>query len=1220
MSERSVFRRRASLATTEAAAALDVADVASDAVEILRSELRQLRLTELLGRAASARVDGYILDAAVESDHPKEAVVALIVQQLVPSVGGLLAHALAGGMDPGREVSGGGEDQNPQGASKDSERRARLVEVRSQLLGAQFRNCRRARRVTLTCCPAWLAQMMMLQFDPGGGGDDDDAPGDSFVGTDRDGSDSDDDTESEAWDRPRPVATRQRMGALSQPLARHTQHPAKREGPQAGAPAWRPGGAAAAAARGFTESANLPHTPSRSRPWTPKSAAGSGRSDSWHVAECADRSAQRRRARLDKANERSVARESRAGFGSSTTRKTGAIPPQRSVPSHVLVTPPRPELTRPSRGIPAVLTATQSQKQRAFGSALSTHRGASGENLLPWQRRNCGPATAQLTTSTAEAMATEKSSTSNMHNERGGTRDDDDGLAERLAPVSVDVSTDVAVDSGTAAHHQQHVPPPVKRRKFLTALRDVNQDLSCDGLSFETGDLLVLTAKPHHTRWMGYVHGARSKSGVFPADSVRQMRSVLIQQDIAPGGLITVKLPKQAGTIDVVLPFGAPQGYTVAFAMPSPSLPPSDTTSGAAVRVAGEAISPLRPESTSRQGLQEGLEPEPEPEPEPLAASSPDEPPDSVGTAVITSGVLTVRLLGFRRMNAKGILEQEKIADLSARVLVGKTEKRTGTNRDVSFVIHETHAQTMIILLAGSNCTIDLSGAIRAGSSMTWYSLFEEHTGTSTERRQQSLIHVQLAFEPGPPSTTIGDQEEQSLLGQDNAMLPPIQESQQPSPTISDLDDDILGQQNTLAALADFCQHDGPNCPPVMCLTGPQGSGKNSLVKQFTRQWRDQTESLVFEVHVEMGSCFITSPRRLITMLCTEIIRAQPSLLPIDLTGDAKKLARTWLTLSTKLAAMQAIHGSVVFVIGGLDRMLMPPSTWFPRSSDIPAGAARSYLFISSFLLFISVIIYVHFRYIAGIRFIIPISVWLPSDICEEDICEEELPPLHPSASERLLRSVTHNEINIDVEDSILSMAASGSPLYTLLAGHVCVMTGIGGEDVFCDLAEMYRHCVQVAEKQLGGNTNLEACLSLLALSLSVGGPLYAIELDAMLEGTATDTDDAGRSGGCVKICAVEKTVLGGCFICRSANGSVTLRHDVIAAETCNMYDLLPGCPTESPPHGSKATVLHLSLGSAFHSQLLSAVSELKGAATPAAQAASKARVVRAAEMAVTHL
>ena len=303
---------------------------------------------------------------------------------------------------------------------------------------------------------------------------------------------------------------------------------------------------------------------------------------------------------------------------------------------------------------------------------------------------------------------------------------------------------------------------------------------------------------------------------------------------------------------------------------------------------------------------------------------------------MVTTGVLTVKLLGLRKMNSKGFLEHENIADHSVRVLVGKEEKRTGTNQDVIFVIHDT-CLSMIIVLDGSNCTVDLNGVIRAGESMTWYNLFDD-TGTGTEpgterRRQQSVIHVQLSFEPGSPSN-IADQEEH-LPGLHD-MLSPIQESQQPSPAkTADLDNDILGQDNTLAALAEFCQRDAQSGPHVLCLTGPQGSGKHSLVEAFARQCREQTESLVFECKVEMGSSFITSPRRLLTQLCTEIIRAQPSLLPCDLTGDAKQLACTWLTLAAKIAA---IHGSVVFIIGGLDRMLMPPSTWFPAGSDIPAG------------------------------------------------------------------------------------------------------------------------------------------------------------------------------------------------------------------------------------------------------------------------------------------
>jgi hypothetical protein len=73
-----------------------LSDVADGAVEILCSKLRSLRLTELLRRAEDAGVDPDTLDEAAEaSAEPKEAIVGLIVKQLVPSMRGVLAHALA---------------------------------------------------------------------------------------------------------------------------------------------------------------------------------------------------------------------------------------------------------------------------------------------------------------------------------------------------------------------------------------------------------------------------------------------------------------------------------------------------------------------------------------------------------------------------------------------------------------------------------------------------------------------------------------------------------------------------------------------------------------------------------------------------------------------------------------------------------------------------------------------------------------------------------------------------------------------------------------------------------------------------------------------------------------------------------------------------------------------------------------------------------------------
>ena len=97
-------------------------------------------------------------------------------------------------------------------------------------------------------------------------------------------------------------------------------------------------------------------------------------------------------------------------------------------------------------------------------------------------------------------------------------------------------------------------------------------------------------------------------------------------------------------------------------------------------------------------------------------------------------------------------------------------------------------------------------------------------------------------------------------------------------------------------------------------------------------------------------------------------------------------------------------------------------------------------------------------------------------------------------------------------------------------------------------VSELFRRCIMLAETQLG--TSMETCLSLVALALTVGAPLLSIEIDALLEGTDSQCTDT-RS---LRIADLESTALV-CFISRNSNDdTVTVCHDVVTADICNMY------------------------------------------------------------------
>ena len=365
------------------------------------------------------------------------------------------------------------------------------------------------------------------------------------------------------------------------------------------------------------------------------------------------------------------------------------------------------------------------------------------------------------------------------------------------------------------------------------------------------------------------------------------------------------------------------------------------------------------------------------------------------------------------------------------------------------------------------------------------------------------------------------------------------------------------------------------------------------------KRWKDKLTDespALFICHVEMGSACVTSPRKFLLQLCAEMIRMQPSLLPCDLTGDVKKLVETWVGLLHRLVA---ICGRVVFALCGMDRMLKVPGSWFPK--DLPRG----------------------------VKMILPVTIWLPSDItCQ--VCEElELPALKRSASKRLIQELQAGaQLETTVEDSILAHSAASSPLFVVLSCRVSAALQAGADITrTCrSVDELFVHCVQLAESQIG--RSLGTFLSLVALGLSVGAPLRSVELEALVQDIesqyrSADELPAERPKDAIfRFADLENTALG-CLITLRSDGVVMLYHDVIVAEVCNMYDLLPASPahgTAGADSGSrKATELHETIGDTFHSQLRRAANDFKSLQSSASQTASKAQIVRAADIAVIH-
>ena len=214
------------------------------------------------------------------------------MQQLVPSLGGVLAQALADAdkLEAYEEVH---DDGHPIKTQHESEH-AETSNVEDSPTWAHWHSSEGERRQS-------LVDAMMRQFAA-------DAHGDDQYASDDDLSEGSTGSGSEDSTCPLPVARRQRMKELSQPLPRHRQTCTRNK---QDSPAWRPGGAAApAAASRPDQDLCVPRTVER------KTKTGSG-SDSWHVADCAARSAKQRLAQRRKAQTKSTAIQTHCAYTNS---------------------------------------------------------------------------------------------------------------------------------------------------------------------------------------------------------------------------------------------------------------------------------------------------------------------------------------------------------------------------------------------------------------------------------------------------------------------------------------------------------------------------------------------------------------------------------------------------------------------------------------------------------------------------------------------------------------------------------------------------------------------------------------------------------------------------------------------------------------------------------------------------------------------------------------
>ena len=491
-----------------------------------------------------------------------------------------------------------------------------------------------------------------------------------------------------------------------------------------------------------------------------------------------------------------------------------------------------------------------------LNSALSTHRGVPGEALLPWQRRNSQPSLCFAPTTDARrthrsvwqqpagtpqplclgvvdtVSRADKSSTSMSTSIDTSTSPTPasapNTLVSLTAPQNEQLDVHALVPStetATASSNSTDALQPSaqlcterrrrQRRRFLRALYDVQAE-SDDELSFCEGDLVILLAKPQPKMWMGYVLGARSKLGRFPTNAVRTMRSICVAHDILPGTFITVALPKQSATIDVLLPLGAKAGSDVVFSLPTEASSLTNTNSDVAVRVAGEVVLPDDQEEQlelhAREVVQDA-ETKSSGTLQELQSSAAEVSSSRVASSssVPSSGLLAVKILELRRMR-NGVLKKD---DLPLRLLVGHTEKRADCGEIASFLIRENACSaTMLVVVDGSldgagpvQASIELGTAVRSRLSRSWYTLYCD----STEQRNHCLLHLELRFDAEakfPPTNLVGDGIS-------------LQDGNGSSPEHTEITTELLGQDVTVAALADFC--DNLDAAPVLFLTGPQG-------------------------------------------------------------------------------------------------------------------------------------------------------------------------------------------------------------------------------------------------------------------------------------------------------------------------------------------------------------------------------------------------------------
>ena len=308
--------------------------------------------------------------------------------------------------------------------------------------------------------------------------------------------------------------------------------------------------------------------------------------------------------------------------------------------------------------------------------------------------------------------------------------------------------------------------------------------------------------------------------------------------------------------------------------------------------------------------------------------------------------------------------------------------------------------------------------------------------------------------------------------------------------------------------------------------------------------------------------------------MCAQLLREFPAFLPVDLAGDASQVAAVWASLAERV--VESGVSPAVFVVLGVDRMLVPPCSWLPS------------------------------RLTAGVRVILPMGVWQPADTgC--DTFDLALPALSRHAAERLLQ--TTRDHPQELRDCILRGEAS--PLYILLAAN---FASVNAEAMPKSVVELFCRALALAETTTGASAEL--CLSLVALASSVGTCLRRTEIDAIISQEVAE----GSVRPTMSMEEVDASALAS-FFTEQDDGGVALCHDVLTAEVLRLYALTPAMPCDD----NFATRLHGRIGTFLQSQCESVVQELRAVESGAssdsrAKAAERvSRCSRVAEMAVTH-